>query len=124
MRCHIGAVCAVLLATGTTAVTGSRALAADTLCVGDGSGCYSTLQAAVDAAHNGDTIRIDRGTFKGGVTVDVSVRIVGDGSDRTILKGGDSVLTIGRYNAVYTTLPVTRTDSRIDDNVPDQCYGC
>ncbi len=25
---------------------------------------------------------------------------------------------------VYTTLPVTRTDSIIDHNLPDQCYGC
>jgi len=99
MRRQIGALCAMVLASGMAGITSRHALAANTLCVGGHSGCFSTLQAAVDAAHNGDTIRIDRGTFKGGVTVDVSVRIVGSGRDNTILKGGSSVLTIGRYNA-------------------------
>ena len=39
------------------------------LCVGGGSGCYKTVQAAVDAARSGDTVRIGRGTFAGGVTI-------------------------------------------------------
>jgi hypothetical protein len=72
--------------------------ASSALCVGSGSGCYSTLQAAVDAAHAGDTIRIDPGTFAGGVTINVSVTIIGAGASSTIIKGGNSVLTIGRFN--------------------------
>ena len=37
------------------------------------AGCFSTLKAAVGAAHDGDTIAIAPGTFAGGVTIDVSV---------------------------------------------------
>ena len=43
------------------------------LCVGRGSGCYKTVQAAVDAARSGDTVRIGRGTFAGGVRIRASI---------------------------------------------------
>jgi hypothetical protein len=72
----------------------ASASAADTLCVG-GPGCYSTLQKAVNAAHDGDTITIAPGTYAGGVTIDVSVRIVGAGASQTAISGGGPVITIG-----------------------------
>jgi hypothetical protein len=76
----------------------ASASAASTLCVG-GSGCYPTLQAAVDAAHDGDTITIAPGTYAGGVTIDVSVRLIGAGVAQTTISGGGPVLTIGAYGA-------------------------
>jgi hypothetical protein len=88
----------VLLAAGACA-TGRAARAAATLCVGGGPGCFATLQAAVDAAHDGDTIAIAPGTFAGGVTIDVSVAVVGAGSSRTTVAGGGPVLTIGVQDA-------------------------
>ena len=72
---------------------------AGTLCVGSTPGCYSTIQAAVDAAHQGDTITVEPGTFAGGVTIDVSVRLVGAGAGGTIISGGGPVLTIGEFGA-------------------------
>jgi hypothetical protein len=69
------------------------------LCVGSTPGCYSTIQAAVDAAHAGTTIAVEPGTFAGGVTIDVSVRLVGAGAARTIISGGGPVLTIGSFGA-------------------------
>ena len=69
------------------------------LCVGSTPGCYSTIQAAVDAAHQGDMITVEPGTFAGGVTIDVSVRLVGAGAGRTIISGGGPVLTIGEFGA-------------------------
>ncbi len=69
------------------------------LCVGSESGCYSTLKPAIAAAHAGNTIRIGPGTFAGGVTVKVSVTIIGAGTSSTIIRGGNSVLTIGTYEA-------------------------
>jgi len=75
-----------------------QAASAANLCVG-GPGCYSTLQAAVNAAHDGDTITIAPGTYAGGVTVDVSVTIVGAGAGQTVVRGGGPVLTIGVYGA-------------------------
>src|SRR5438128_7998375 len=64
-------------------------------CVGGHPGCFPTLQAAVNAAHDGDTITVEAGTFAGGVTIDVSVKIAGAGAAATIINGGGPVLTIG-----------------------------
>lgn len=80
-----------------TAPAGSSE-AANTLCVG-GQGCYATLQAAVDAAQNGDTIHLNAGTFAGGVTIPKSVGLVGAGAQQTTIRGGGPVLTIGTTNA-------------------------
>jgi hypothetical protein len=78
-------------------VAGARA--AKVLCVGTGSGCFSTLQAAVDAASDGDTITVAPGTYAGGVTIDVSVALEGAGAASTIVSGGGPVLTIGEFGA-------------------------
>ncbi len=64
------------------------------------SGCpYSQLAPALAMAKDGDTIEIGPGTYSGGVTVDVSVKIVGAGAGSTIISGGGSVLTIGSFGA-------------------------
>jgi hypothetical protein len=73
--------------------------AARTLCVGGKHDCYSTIQAAVDAAHDGDTIVIAPGRYAGGVIVDVSVAIVGAGASSTTIRGGGPVLTVGIFGA-------------------------
>jgi hypothetical protein len=98
-RFLIAAAASIILISGLAGLTAPQALAAQPLCVGSGSGCYSTLQAAVDASHDGDTIRVGHGTFAGGVKVNVSITIVGAGAESTVLKGGQSVLTIGMNNA-------------------------
>lgn len=76
-------------------VTAWPARAAQTICVGKGPGCYSQLQPAFDAAHDGDTITIAPGTYAGGLSLVKSVIVVGAGAGRTIIKGGGPVLTIG-----------------------------
>jgi hypothetical protein len=38
------------------------------------------------------------------------------------LTGGPGISLQGA--GLYTTIPVTRTASRIVANTPDQCYGC
>jgi hypothetical protein len=92
------AILAISLAAVLPVLAAQPALAAN-LCVGGGSGCFSTLQAAVSAAHDGDTITIAPGRYAGGVTIDVSVKIVGAGAGSTVIRGGGSVLTIGAYGA-------------------------
>src|SRR6266540_2926271 len=72
---------------------GARPARAAGLCVGSSPGCFSTLQAAVNAAHDGNTITIAAGSFAGGVTIDVSVKILGAGAAATIISGGGPVLT-------------------------------
>ena len=53
------------------------------------------MQSAFDAARDGDRIRINPGTYSGGVTVRVSVHIKGAGAASTIVSGGGPVLTVG-----------------------------
>lgn len=55
------------------------------------------------AAHPGDTVRIGAGSYRGGFTIDKNLTIVGAGAEATIIRGGNSVLTVGRYGA--TTEP-------------------
>jgi hypothetical protein len=74
-------------------------LSAANVCVGGKSQCFPTLQAAVDAAHDGDTITLGPGTFAGGVTIDVSIKLAGAGAESTIIAGGGPVLTIGAFGA-------------------------
>jgi hypothetical protein len=90
---------ATLVAACVAGGAAAHARAAATICVGGGNGCYQALQPAFDAAHDGDTITIAPGTFDGGVTVDASVKIVGAGAGKTIIKGGGPVLTIGEFGA-------------------------
>lgn len=94
---------AVTAGVAAAASVGGLALAAGpaqaaSQCVG-GEGCYRSIQAAVDAAHAGDTITIGAGTFAGGVTIAKSVRLRGSGAATTIIRGGEHVLTIGSYGA-------------------------
>lgn len=72
---------------------------ADSVCVGTGAGCVPTIQAGIDAAHDGDTVRIERGAFGGGIAIDKSVTLVGAGAGATIVKGGGPVLTIAGGSA-------------------------
>ena len=66
------ALISVLAATAT--VAGAAPAAAATHCVGGGKGCHKTIQAALDAAHDGDTIKVAPGTYAGGIAIDKSVR--------------------------------------------------
>jgi len=105
-RLILAAVVAAINAVGLTAAAPSAFAASS--CVGPGPGCFSTLQAAIDAADDDDTIHIAAGTFAGGVAIEKSVRLEGAGAGLTIIRGGDSVLTIGAYGAA--TEPTVSVD--------------
>jgi hypothetical protein len=79
--------------------TGSEAATSD-LCVGSKPGCFSSIQAAVDAAHDGDRIEIGPETFAGGITIGKSVELVGASAGATTIRGGGPVLTIGEDGGV------------------------
>ena len=64
------------------------------------SGCpYTQLAPAVAAAQSGDKIKLGPGTYAGGVTIDLSVKLVGTSAGNTIIRGGGPVLTIGAADA-------------------------
>jgi hypothetical protein len=63
----------------------------------DASKCYTSIQAAIDAANSGDKILIAAGTFDGSLTIGKSVTLIGAGANQTTItqSGSDSVITIG-----------------------------
>ncbi len=95
-RCSGGAGRLVLVpAVAVLLFVGARQASAATLNICQ-SGCpYTQLAPALAAAHSGDTITIGPGTYAGGVTIDVSVKLVGAGPGATVISGGGPVLTIG-----------------------------
>jgi len=80
----------------------SSAQSATTLCVGNGPGCYATIQAALLAAHDNDTIAVAPGTYSGPVTIAKSIQLVGAGAATTIISGGGPVVTIGDLSGLTT----------------------
>jgi hypothetical protein len=98
MRRLILAICLALAGGSGIGLAAHPALAAS-LCVGSGPGCFPTIQAALNAAHDGDVIQIGPGTFAGGITIDKSVSLVGAGAKTTIISGGGPVVTIGHQGA-------------------------
>ena len=97
-RLIVAGVVAAIAAAGAGASAG-RAIAGS-VCVGTKpASCFATIQAAVDAAHDGDTITIGPGTFAGGISIDVSVTLKGAGAAATTISGGAPVLTIGVADA-------------------------
>jgi hypothetical protein len=80
---------------------GASVMQKDVLCVG-GPSCYPTIQSALNAANDGDTIRLGAGTFAGGVRIDRSVKLIGLGSAVSKIKGGGPVVTIGSATSMPT----------------------
>jgi len=80
------------------------AAAAD--CIRIDSNCFATMAAALDAAADGDVIRVPAGTFRGGIVVTKSVVIDGAGQRRTRFRGGGPVITVGE---IGDTTPPTVT---------------
>jgi hypothetical protein len=91
------AVLATVIGVSAALAHGSVASSTLTVCP---SGCaFSQLAPAVVAAKDGDTISVAPGTYAGGFTVDVSVKLAGAGAGKTIISGGGPVITIGRIFA-------------------------
>ena len=72
-------------------------------------GCVDLSEAALDAAHDGDVIRIGKGVFAGGITITKSVTLIGRDARRTIIRGGGPVISIGEF---LGPSPVERDDLR------------
>jgi hypothetical protein len=70
-----------------------------------GHGCFPRIQDAVDAARAGDTVRIDRGTWRESVTIPASkdrLRLIGDVKDpRRVLLLNKGLKGTARNNGVF-----------------------
>ena len=68
----------------------AQTLAAATLCVNPHkSGCWTTIQAAVDHASAYDVIQVAAGTYKEYVTIGIPVSIFGAGAESTIVNAAN-----------------------------------
>ncbi|MGQ0810427.1 MAG: pectinesterase family protein, partial [Nitrospiraceae bacterium] len=67
----------------------------------DGSGQYSSIQAAIDDAGKGDTVRIKAGAYREDVTIHSKerLRLVGEGIDKVSILGRErvGVFHIGKW---------------------------
>jgi hypothetical protein len=93
---------------GSALAVASTGRSASTLCVG-GPHCYATVQAALNAAHDGDTVRVGPGTFAGGITITKSVNLVGVAAAATTISGGGPVVTIGSATSAPTVTVASLT---------------
>jgi len=79
---------------------------ASSLYVGE-EGEYSTIQEAINAAENGDTIYVDSGTYEECVLVNKSVSLVGEDAATTIVRcSWDDVITVVADKVSITGLTV------------------
>ncbi len=111
MRRVAGVAFAVVAVAGGLAVgpAGEAVAAERSVCVRVHGACFATVQAAVNAAHRGDTVHIPAGRFPGGVVVTKSITLAGAGAGRTVLAGGEHVLTVGTFDAAHEpTVRITR----------------
>ncbi len=62
---------------------------------GGGSGNYTTIQSAINAASNGDIIFVYPGTYNENIFIDKSITLMGEDRDNTIIKGNNLNATVG-----------------------------
>ena len=86
----------LLLGAGVVLIAlAARNASAATLTVDDdGNAKYTKIQDAIDAAGEGDTIRVWEGTYEENVVVDKTVNLVGNGSEETTIDGGGSDVVV------------------------------
>ncbi len=66
----------------------------------DGAADFSTIQEAVNAASDGDTIHVHAGTYYENVTVTKSITLKGESSSNTIIDGGGGTSLVVYVNNV------------------------
>ncbi len=89
---------AVAAAVGMAALAiGATPALAAKVCVSVKPKCFSSLADAIAAAQPGDTIKLEKGTFAGGVVITTSMTIQGAGDGKSIINGGGDgpVIRIG-----------------------------
>ena len=70
----------------------------------DSSGDYSIVQDAIDAAEDGDTIRVYEGTYNENVIVDKTISLIGNGSEVTLIHAMNEHLDIMKLRANWVNV--------------------
>jgi len=84
---------------------------------GSGPGNYTTIQAAINAAKSGDTIRVYAGTYNENVIVNKTVTLIGNGTAITTINGGasDDVVFISADWVNITGFKITNSGTNSED---------
>jgi len=100
-----GLAAGLLVAAGGLATTAYAQPAPAQLCVNPGgtSGCYATIQGAIDAAVAGSAVSVARGIYQGGIVISKSLTLQGARAETTIVDGAGANQAI----TVQQTGPVT-----------------
>jgi len=69
----------------------------------EGEGEYTSIQEAIDAAEDGDTIRVWEGTYYENVVVNKTVSLIGNNSDKTFIVG-DTSTNVVHISADYVNM--------------------
>mgnify|MGYP001063605267 CR=1 FL=1 len=91
----------------------------DTLYVGgDGPGNYSTIQAAVDAAGDGDRVYVYAGEYRETVHIPVRITLTGEDNTATMINGSENgdVITVQADNVTISNLAVINGGSDDHDS--------
>lgn len=82
---------------------------------------YSTIQAAINAAINGDTISVSAGTYNENIIIDKSIKLIGESVGNTIIdgKGKDNAINITQGTGVL----VKKITAKSQDKYGIYCQG-
>jgi hypothetical protein len=102
-----------------------QAAAASLRVCSDASKCYTSIQVAINAASEGDTIKIDAGTYDGNLTIEKSVTLVGADADQTTItqSESDSVITVSAGVSVTIEAVTVRGGHAVVDIPEPGCFG-
>jgi hypothetical protein len=84
-----------LLVLVCTAAAAAGSAAATTLHVCRHGCVYKRMAGAIRAAHDGDSVHLGAGTYRGGFAITKDLSLTGAGAGRTTIKGGGPVITVG-----------------------------
>jgi parallel beta-helix repeat protein len=76
---------------------------------------YSSIQAAIDNATDGETVYVSKGLYNERLSVSKSIKLVGENSSATIINGTATVLSVNADNVSLSDLTIRYTGCA--------CYG-
>jgi parallel beta-helix repeat protein len=126
-------VCSMLLGIFTVILPVETCKASETLHVGSGYE-YATIQSAIDAANNSDTIRIHSGTYEEFIEINKEITIIGDGTSNTIINSkniNNPVLNTIQINSPNVSISSCTIKNTYHASIGHSCivissgsYGC
>jgi parallel beta-helix repeat protein len=81
---------------------------------------YPTIQAAVDAAIDGDTIFVKAGTYHENVVVNKTISLIGEDANTTVIDGipsGETLVSVTKNNVTISGFTIRSSPDRYDTGI-------